>query len=798
MNDAPAGIPVAAPWSLFAGALGRGCVVGAIVLFLLAAVAMVRPGRFEKAGVAAFVLGCLSLFTAFGALALLFVKDQFQYAYVWQHSGTETSLPYKIASVWTAQEGSFLLWAVCSAVFSLLALRGTGPYRRGFVGVNAAFLAVLGGILARETPFKVMKEVVFHGKTYVPPTGNGMVPSLQNYWVIIHPPTIFLGFGCLAVLAAYAFAAMLHRDATGWIPRVRPWALVNTAILGLGISMGGLWAYETQGWGGFWAWDPVENVSFVPWLFVVTFVHGIIVQTARGKWTGTNLFLGGMPFLLFVYGTYLTRSGLLDGISNHSFAKMDEGARGILLWFFLATVATFAGALFFRGRPLARLAQAQADEPGASRENVYRYGMLFLGLLAIVIALGMSWPIVTVKLLHYDKGSAVEEHLYHLVVVWFFLPLMALMAVGPFVSWRTMAGSVLRERLFGVLCVSIGLTGLIHLALLSTPFGVHPEAGATVAAPFGLRAPLALWMLVLLFSVVFVIVANVWRVTEIVRRSAMGIGGFVAHLGLAVLLGGLILSRGYERKEAITVRQGSPVTALGYTVAYKGIEGKSLVDRDRKVEFDVTTPQGGHFVARPGHYQYGDPAEPKDQIWPHIERFATHDVYLSVAPAVVFATEKPLDLKPGESRDIGGAIVEFVASTRKGEFGAEGTEFGAQVRLTETGEDGERHQYAANPTLQLSQGQLVPSLVDIGPNFKVAMTRMDAATKGVEIALLFSPPLYPIEIYEKPFTGLVWLGTGILTLGGAMAAFSRRRVVARQRRTAPSPRSDAPLPAPQS
>jgi cytochrome c-type biogenesis protein CcmF len=802
MNEIPAGVPEAAPWSMFAGALGRGSVLAAVVFFVLAALAMVvarKDSRLEKAGAVSFVLGCLSLFTAFGSLALLFVRNQFQYQYVWGHSDTTTSIAYKIASVWTAQEGSFLLWGCGSAVFALLALAGTGIYRRGFVGVYSLFLASLGGILAYETPFKIIPQLVAHGKTFVPPEGNGMVPSLQNYWVIIHPPVIFLGFGSLAVLAAYAVAAMLNGDAEDWVARVRPWALVSTAILGLGICMGGLWAYETQGWGGFWAWDPVENVSFVPWLFVVTLAHGLIVQATRRKWAGTNLFLGGVPFLLFVYGTYLTRSGLLDKVSNHSFATMDDHARGILKIFLIASIVLFGGLYWLRGREAARVASAhtQPDEAGLSREGFYRYGMLLIGLMSAVIALGMSWPVITAA--RGGEGSAIKEPVYHLVVTWFFLPLMVLMATAPFVSWRKMEGVALRERLFGVVCISIGLTGMLHLFLLSTPFGVRPEAGAMVAAPFGRAVPLALWMLVLLFSVVFVLVANVWRVGELVKRSPMGVGGFVSHLGLAVLMGGLILSRGYERKAILMIRDGHPESAMGYTVAYRGMSTTDFYDRERKVEFDVTGPRGERFVSRPGHYRYQAGQEIKDQVWPSIERFPTHDVYLAMSPPIVFATEEPIPLKPGETKDVAGSMLEYVESTRQGEFGQMGTKFGAKVRLTETDANGERRQYLANPTVELSQDGLQPSIAQIGPNFKVALVGpVNPADKSVQVALMFSPPVYQVELYEKPFTGLVWLGTGILTLGGMLSAFARRRVVAARRKATTPQRNDAPIPAPQS
>ncbi len=799
MNDIPAGVPLAAPWSLFTGAFGRGSVVAAIAFFALAAViSFVRSDRLQKAGTAAFVLGCLSLFAAFGSLALLFVKDQFQYAYVWQHSDTTTTIPYKIASVWTAQEGSFLLWGCTSALFALLALRGTGPYRGPFVGVSSLFLGTVGGILAYETPFKIMPQIVAHGKTFVPPTGNGMVPSLQNYWVLVHPPVVFLGFGSLSLIAAYSIAAMLRGDAEDWVARVRPWSLVSVAILGLGIVMGGLWAYETQGWGGFWAWDPVENVSFVPWLVLVAFTHGLIVQAARRKWAGTNLFLGGVPFLLFVYGTYLTRSGLLDKVSNHSFANMDEHARGILKIFLLAAIGLFAAVYLGRGRQAARVANAHAqpEETGFSREGLYRYGMMLLSLLAVVIALGMSWPVITA--LRGGSGNAVKEPLYHLVVVWFFLPIMALMAITPFVSWRTMEPKVLRERLFGVLCIAIGLTGLLHLAILPT---VHPEPGATVAAPFGRAIPLTLWMLLLLFSVVLVVVANAWRAVELAKRSALGTGGFVAHVGLAVLMGGLILSRGYERKEVMMVREGSPATAMGYTVAYKGTTSTDFTDRNRKVQFDVTGPNGVHFVAEPGHYHYGQGDETKDQVWPAIQRFPTQDVYVSMSPPIVLATEKPILMKPGDSVTVNDARLEYLASTNNGKFGAAGAEFGAKLRLTEADEHGIPHQYLANPAVRLTESGLEPvwPFPRLGKNMIAALVGgVDAADHSTRVALLFSPPIYQIELFEKPFTGLIWFGTGVMTFGGFLAAYSRRRVLAARRRTAPAPRSDAPLPAAQS
>ena len=198
--------------------------------------------------------------------------------------------------------------------------------------------------------------------------------------------------------------------------------------------------------------------------------------------------------------------------------------------------------------------------------------------------------------------------------------------------------------------------------LMSPSIGVHAVPGSTVAAPFGYRISLPFWMMVLTFACVFVIVANVWRIIEISRRSPLGIGGFVAHLGLAILLGGLIVSRGYEQKERIFVRDGSPATALGYVVTYKGMTQLDPYDRNGRVFFDVQGPDGDHFEASPGLYDYGPKdQEAKQMVWPSIEHYPSHDIYLAMAPPIVTAWEKPVTLVPGERKEVSGTIIEYLS-----------------------------------------------------------------------------------------------------------------------------------------
>lgn len=760
----------AASWSIWAGNLGRGFIWAGIFCYLAVFLVCLFPkasGRYRRVSGWVFGVGSFGVIGALGCLTLLFVKDQFQYQYVFAHGDTLTDLHYKVAGVWTAQQGSFLLWASCSALCGVLSLCSVGPLKRGYLLPYSLFQATLCGILAYETPFQLAKDAFVHGKLMVPPGGAGMTPSLQNYWVVIHPPVIFLGFGALTVLFSFAVAAMLHGDAIEWAKRVRPWSLVTLAVLGIGICMGGLWAYETQGWGGFWAWDPVENVSFVPWLFTVALAHGVIVQVSRKRWGFTNLLLAGLPFLTFVYGTFLTRSGLLDKVSLHSFASMDKSAKGILLAYLVLVTVGFFALWLTKGRKASQTTLA-SSEPGISRESLYGFGVLLISLVSVCIALGMSWPLISAVL--GQKVSAVEERLYHPVVAWFFIPIMLLMAVSPFVSWRPHTTGEIGRRVSNVLAVAVGLTGFSLIAMVAPGWGVHADRAQTVQMPFGLHVPLIPWMAFLVFLCLFALVANLWRAIEMVKHTKMGLGGFVAHLGLAVLMAGLILSRGFEQKQDVFVREGSPVRALDYLISYKTISQGDPHDRNGTVTFEVTGPNGVKFNATPGLYFYTDAnGEDKPMVWPHVQRSLSHDVYVSLSAPEIYAWPEPAAFKPGETKTVHGITVQFVKPTREGTPGQPGAKFGGVFRVLQDGKA-----FEANPTMELTGGGVQPNLVQAGPDFAMAIGGMNAADGTIRLQLLYSPAIYPITIYYKPLTILVWLGAGILFVGGLMAAIARR------------------------
>lgn len=766
----PLNLPEAPAWAIATGEAGRWCIYLAFALFLLSAVGYwFGSPSFERWPQRFFTFGCLALFGAFGLLASLFVTDQFEFQYVFSHSDALAAMPYKVAAIWSGQEGSFLLWACTSAIFGLLVAPRTAQFRRWFTVPYAFFLAGLAGILSYETPFTMP---LIDGRHLVPPTGAGMAPSLMNYWVTIHPPTIFLGFGSLAVLFCWALSAMVNRDLKSWVPLIRPWAIVSTTLLGLGLTMGGFWAYETLGWGGFWAWDPVENVSFVPWCLSVAFLHGIFVQTAKGKWILGNAILAASAFLSFVYGTFLTRSGFLGDTSVHSFAEMNRTA----LWLLVAILG--AGLLAFGWQYFSRLIQfrrqpqieSAPDEDATlfSKRNAYGVAIWLMVAFALGAGVGMSWPLVTSIAL--SKPLVVEAPLYHKVFSWFFLFTMLGMALGPWLSWRGTGFRALATRLSNIVALTLGLLGLIVIWIKLPDHGVGLEPGASIQMPFGMSAPLVPWMATLIGFSLFALLSNLWFGIERIRRSPGSLGGIVMHLGVIVTLTGLIVSRGFERSARFGVQDGHPATALGYTVSYLGPTKTDLADRDNKIRFVVDSPSE-KFEATPGlYYIPRDDQPPSPMVWPYIHRHPFYDLYFSLGPMVFEATD-PITFKVGESKlfQEEKMLLTYRRMAVQGTPGTVGVKFGAVMELKSASGT-----ITATPTFQVGKDGPVFEEARLNDSLSIKLLRIDAKDKSVTVQLNYATPLFPVELFYKPMTILVWLGAGIMAIGGTLAALYRR------------------------
>ncbi|HRF60232.1 MAG TPA: cytochrome c-type biogenesis CcmF C-terminal domain-containing protein [Fimbriimonadaceae bacterium] len=772
MDELPApNFPAPPSWSITVGDLGKGLVYIAAFAFIVAVLCGIfgkgsdGSKRLARVG---FIFGSLSLIAVFGFLASLFIANRFEYEYVWKHADSSNALGYRIAGIWSGQEGSFLLWGVCASLFGLLVLRGVGTFARWYVVVYSLFLGSIAGILAYESPFKLIE---LDGRTIVPFNGMGLAPTLQNYWVTIHPPTIFLGFGSLTALFALAAAAMLTKDRDGWIPIVRPWAIVATTLVGLGLCMGGFWAYETLGWGGFWMWDPVENVSFVPWCFAAAFLHGIIVQTTRGTWKTTNLLLGGLPFLAFLFGTFLTRSGFLADASVHSFAEMDRSALRLLVGLMGVSTLGFLGLWVFR--LVQARGEARPEEPrGFNRESFYRFGVLLLMAMGVATLIGMSVPLIMA--LSGKKPAVVEERVYHMVLPWIFIPIMALMAIAPFVSWRGMPLRDLSKRVYSAFCVSIGLLGFVLLGFTLTPLGRIADLNAPMNFPGGIQIKGLGWVFFLAGLCLFAIVASVWRISEIAKASKLSWGPFVMHIGVAMTMAGLIISRGFERKAETRVIDGHPGQALGYMFRYAG-QTAGRNDRENKIRIEVLRPGDAKnvvFEARPGLYYARSPMDESETpvAWPHIQHFVFHDLYLTLAPPQLQVSDE-FTMNEGDTKTIGDLTITYKNLLRAGEPGQAGTRFGAGLSIKKR--EGEPQEVI--PQMELGTDGPIQRPAVIDENLKVSLNGMDAGSRSVRLQLQREGMIFPLEVFHKPLSGLVWLGTAVMTLGGFMSALYRRR-----------------------
>lgn len=789
-------------WSLSVGEMGRALVYLAVACFVVAGIAWIlspRAKALSKVGAWCLNAGSLSLIGTFGCLAYLFVNNRFEFEYVFNHADTRNATMYRVAGIWSGQEGSFLLWATCASVFALLTAGRTHAYRRWFSIAYAVFLGALSSILAFESPFKL---IMVDGKPFMPLEGAGLAPSLQNYWVVIHPPTIFLGFGSLTVLFALAFAALAERDFDSWIPIVRPWAIVSLTLVGLGLCMGGFWAYETLGWGGFWMWDPVENVSFVPWCFAIAFSHGILVQAARGKWKIANTLLAAFPFLVFVYGTFLTRSGFLSDASVHSFAEMDSSALKLLIGVMALTTLGFTSLFVFRSIQARRARVAEPDEKGLHREGFYFYGVWGLAVMGIATMVGMSVPLLMA--LQGKKAATVPEALYHQVLPWIFIPIMLLMAATPFVGWRRTSAKEFWGKLYTVLCVTIGIMGiLLVLTLMTTAkeiVDLRPEMTL-----LGRKIENGLpWMLFLTGICVFTLVANFWRGMELWRKSKMGVGGFLAHVGIAVLMVGLVVSRGFEQKADTMVSPGENGRAMNYEFVYKGMTSNEG-DRNNRLILDVYRVEphahvdsNGQvpaskkiFTAEPGIYKVMMGEQENTMVWPFILRGPLHDVYISLGQPSK-PTSDDFTLKPGQVKQMANYTIKYKEMTMDGQPGQMGTKFGALVEVT-VGDSTK----TVHPQIGLGSNpggmDQFPAL--IGDNIEIAMASMNAADKSVTLHLQMATPSYPVQVFHKPLTSFVWLGTGIMTLAGIMAARYRSPKKAKADEEAKVPGNVIPKPA---
>ena len=478
-----------------------------------------------------YLLHVVSIFAVIVVLYLLIFRHYFEYTYVWQYSSGTLPIKYIISCFWAGQEGSFLVWGVCQAVLGLFLIRKAGEWESpvmGIVSLSQVFVTsmLLGvsifGYQIGSSPFTLLRETyagqpgsIFGHPDYLQylNDGNGLNPLLENIWMTIHPPILFIGYALALVPFAYAIAALMKKDYQGWIRPSMPWVLLSLTFLGAGILLGGAWAYVSLTFGGFWAWDPVENSSLVPWLTLVAALHFIIISRRQHFGLLFAFLFSLLSYILVLYATFLTRSGVLSETSAHSFG--DNGLTAQLLVYLLFFL-TLVIVLF--GMNITKIIDRKKDEI-LSKEFWMFIGSLIIALAAFQIIFTTSIPVFNKVLGTHLAPPTDNVAFYNRWQMPYALLVVVFIGFSQFLNYSS---NRLKEAL-----KKLALPAILAL-LASLPFLI---SGIVTQPAF----VLFLYFILLGF---FAIIANIIFKTSFPGNT----GALIAHLGFIIFLLGTLIT----------------------------------------------------------------------------------------------------------------------------------------------------------------------------------------------------------------------------------------------------------------
>jgi len=533
--------------------LGRAALLLAFGLVLYALVAgsyaawKKRRRLAHSAQNALLIAFPVTLVAAIVLLVALGRRDM-TFQYVSEHTSHKLPLGYALSAFWGGQEGSLLLWLLVLTGYAGLAVwlnrrsRELIAWTVPVFGLVAVFFSFM--LCFVSSPFNVQPA---------PSDGQGMVPSLQNPYMLAHPPLLYLGYVGLTVPFAFAMGALLSgRTDERWIVATRRWTLAAWMFLGVGQLIGSHWAYVEIGWGGYYAWDPVENAALMPWLAATAFLHSVMIQEKRGMLKVWNMILVALAFNLSLFGTFLTRSGVIDSI--HSFSKSSIGG-----WFlaFLVLMVVLSAVLIRWRLPLLRTKTKL--ESLVSREATFLYNNLLLVALCLTILWGVLYPILSDAVR--GETRSVSKPYYDFFLHTFGLPLLLLMGIGPLVAWRKAS---LR---------SLGKT-------FAVPFGVAVVTGVVLLVlGFGSSWPGLLAYTFCAFVAASIVLEFVrgrqatGSIFKLIARNRRRYGGYIVHAAVVLLAIGIAGSSAYQTERDQVLRPGQSIEAAGYKLTYTGLKG---------------------------------------------------------------------------------------------------------------------------------------------------------------------------------------------------------------------------------
>jgi cytochrome c-type biogenesis protein CcmF len=841
---------------LWAGKLGNAFVVMSFVASLIALVSFYlsyKNQSFLRYARVSFQLHAISVLGIAATLFYMLLNHFFEYQYIWQHSNKSMDMKYILSCFWEGQEGSFLLWTFWNMILGLLLNRQLkkseweAPVMTIFSLVQVFLASMILGIYIGDykigtNPFLLLREhpdfmnlpFVQNANYLEKLDGRGLNPLLMNYWMTIHPPTLFLGFASTLVPFAFAIAAFWNRKYEAWQKTALPWTFFSILVLGIGILMGGAWAYEALSFGGFWAWDPVENSSLVPWLIVVAAGHTMIINKNKGGSLFTTHFLAISGFLLVLYSTFLTRSGILGNASVHAFTDLGMQGQLVLyvLTFIFISVALLLNnsfirtiyvvlsllLLFFAGiygykkiclyawsfasigltfwAYLKYFPKEKDEEALFSREFWIFLGSIVLMLSSLIITYFTSLPVI--NKLFGSNYAQLKVHEYNDFILPFGVALLLLIGAAQLLKYKKNSSADFLKKLIAssMLSVIFGVTASLPLYFFTDQsFTLYNKIGYTT----------------LLITSLFAIFGNLDYMLRVLKGKVKKSGASIAHIGFAfIMIGALVstskkqvlskntsrqnvseLGKDFDNQKSILLTQGDTLPMGPYLVTYKGKE-RIGIDVYFKVDY---LKQGAN-----GKPEYDFTLVPKVQDNPRMgkaaepatKHYAGRDIYTHVTYADL---ETQIDSstagKFNEPKNYIGHLKDTIFATNAiividslltnlNEKEYQKNDSILVVTAVLTAFDAKGNIFKARPQYIIKNNIAIPKedIIDV-LGLKFVFWKINPEEGSVEITMSErignTKDFIVMEAYMFPFINVLWLGCIIMALGTGIAIAERIR-----------------------
>jgi cytochrome c-type biogenesis protein CcmF len=805
---------------LIPGQVGQFLIVLAFVASIVSAISYFTASRINletekkqwlKLARGAFFVQVFSLFAVFSCIYYICSHHYYEYMYVYKHASRELEPKYLLACIWEGQEGSFLLWALWHCVLGTV-LIFTAKKREAPVMaiVNTAqfflVLMILGiyffNVRIGSSPFVLTRNElvgpIFSQSDYLSfiKDGIGLNPLLRNYWMVIHPPVLFLGFASTVVPIAFAYSSLATKDWGGWVKAAIPWTLFSGCVLGTGIMMGGKWAYESLSFGGYWAWDPVENAVFVAWLILVAGLHCMAVFNATKNALRASYFFIIFAYLFTLYSTFLTRTGILGDTSVHAFTEAGM-AINILIGIFVIAISLPIFYLFLRNYK--KIPTIQKEEDISSREFWMFIGSIILFLSAIFIISITSLPVYN-KIFGTNYAEPQDrEFAYNKVLVLVGILLGLLTGASQFLKYKHTGKKYLIQKLS--LPLGISLAAIILMVIF------YPIEYTKKGPGFLIAIYLAL------FACIFSFLANAAYIKSVLKWNLKAGGAAISHLGFALMIGGMLISSGNRKvisdnsktglfipfskdptgrnnenpMENLTLLKEVPTQLGKYTVTYVSDSASNEKDRTFYIlhfqkKDSATGKVDENFTLTPDAYRMKDNNLTSN---PGTKHYLTHDIFtyistISVAnPDSDTTTFRNHEMKIGDSvfYSKGYFILNGIEKNPRNErFDFSPSDTALVADITVFSNSGTKYKaYPAlviknlklnfiNDTVTTQNLYLNFSGIADGNKFKINSKETDDLTDFITL-----------KAYYFPYINLVWLGLVIMSCGFIVSLVNRVR-----------------------